>query len=151
MNEQTESSEIPSILTNKNEASLSLPLLPKDEYVFHVTKVTLIENKEKGSQLIRINMKTTQDTKDALGKQTLKAGFPQFDQISLTPTDNYTLEMIQRRLKQFRAAVTGDKSNAAFFPLQQYEGQAVKVNVGISPAKDGFEEKNNYRYIVPKD
>src|SRR5690349_9460346 len=142
-------SSIPEILTNKNEAPLALPLLPKDDYVLKVKEVKLVQGNK--GQLIKITLNTTQDVRDVLGKQTLKAGFPVFDQISLTPTENYPQENIQRRLKQFRAAVTGDKSNAPFFPLQQYEGGTVRASLKIQEAKDGFEEKNSVsKYILPK-
>ncbi len=149
----SEETNIPDILTNDTANYRSaMPLLPKDDYTLKVKSVELVESKKHGpNTLVKIKLATTEDTRSADGKETLKAGYPIFDQISLVPTDDYPRESIERKVKQFRHAVTGQPSGG-FYPLEQYNGGTVKAAVNIQAAKDGFDEKNNVsRYIVPKE
>jgi len=144
-------SDIPTILTNDTaNYRSSLPLLPKDDYTLKVKEVKYTTS-EKGSKLVKIQLTTCEDHYDVTGKELIKAGFPIFDQISLTETENYPELNIQRRLKQFRMAATGEKAGS-FFPLQQYSGCTVKATLKVQEAKDGFDERNAIaRYITPKE
>ncbi len=146
MSEET----VPSILTNDTSSvDLSLPLLPKGEYVLAISEVKLGDSNKGKNDLVRIKLKTTEPTLDATGQETLRPGHPVYDQISLTPTDKYPQENIVRRLTAFQRAagfMTG-----AFFPVERFVGQTVKAVVDIQPAQGQYDEKNNIaRYLVPK-
>lgn len=147
---ETQTSDIPDILTNDvANYSSAMPLLPMDSYTLKVKKVELAKS-AKGGQLVKIKLETTEPHTAANGKENIKAGWPIFDQISLETSDNYPRESIERRIKTFRKAATGQDSGA-FFPLSQYEGATVRAKVKIQAAKDGFDERNAIgSYEMPK-
>ena len=143
----SETTEIPSILTNDNTGyKIEYPLLPKGEYVLTVTEVKLIEG-DKG-QLIKISTKTTEDHTSVLGKP-VKKGFPFFDNISLVETPTYDKKSITDRLVGFQQAA--GFPTGGFFPLERYAGATVRAVVRIQPEKDGYPERNSIgRNVVPK-
>lgn len=117
--------------------SETMPMLAPNEYAFKVASCTL----EKGTkgQLIKITLKTRDATRSITG-ELLPAGYPVYDIISLTPTEAYTKDAIQRRLKVFRKAVTGEDGGAFGIP-SQYQNQTVRATTKIMPAKDVYTEK----------
>lgn len=120
--------------------SLSKPVLPAGTYVVKCQDMR-IEPGKNGNSLLRISLALAELAYDANGNA-VRAGFPIYDIVSLTPTENYTEADIKRRLKSIRLAFTG-KVGGSFMPLDQYVGLQAKVVLKVQPATDMFGERNS--------
>jgi hypothetical protein len=123
----------------------ALPLLNKGDYVFEVKKCERIEsNKTPGNFAINIGLSLTQPATSPTG-ETVPAGAYVWDRINLQPSGGLTKEMIQKSLKAFRQACTGN-AEGAFGDPAQYIGSHVTARIKIRPAKDGYDESNAVSY-----
>jgi hypothetical protein len=135
----TPDAEIDDLLTaDLADVCTDIPLLPKGLYRLKVTKLEETVNETSRKRGIKIALATLDEAQSTRGEP-IKPGFPIFDHISLTPTDNYPKESIMKRLKAFRQAVTGDEGGS-FYPLEQYAGETVQAMLKVEPAKGEYGE-----------
>jgi len=125
--------------TDLDSVSLSKPVLPAGTYVVKCQDMK-IEPSKNGNSLLRITLALAELAYDVNGNA-VRAGFPIYDIVSLTPTENYTDADIKRRLKSIRLAFTG-KYDGPFMPLDQYIGLQAKVVLKVQPATDMYSERN---------
>lgn len=124
---------------------LSMPLLPKSDQVLTIKSCEQVESKSKpGNYMIKVGLATVNPVTAVTG-DTIPAGAYIFDQISLTPTENYTKDQIKKRLKSLRQAATGD-DKGGFGDPAQYVGMTVTARVKIQEADGNFPAKNAIAY-----
>lgn len=136
------------------------PMLSPGLYDVIVAKVETADVKPpKVGKLLKITLTLTQPAQsvpnDKGETQTINAGYPIFDQISLSKTFDESGQVKYDplpALARFREATIGDKSGQ-FLPLEQYIGRQVKIQVAYdsnSKGKDGqeFGPKNSIKRYV---
>lgn len=127
----------------------SYPLLAAGVYPFTVAKCEYGKTKDGTGNLVKIQLKLNVAAKDIKGAP-VNVGFTINDQISVTPSEKYTTDMITRALKKFREGVVG-KAPGPFAPIDQYVGQTVVANISIEEDKNGkYEPRNRVKAYVPK-
>ena len=149
MSEET-TQPIPEILQKDlRDVSTDLPVLAKGVYNLTVRTVQLAPT-EKGGQVVKIALTTMEPAVSTRGEQ-VGENYPIFDNISITPTADYPVSQIERRLAAFRKACLGDTAGS-FFPLDQYVGCVVKASVKVQPPRDDYPERNAIsRYLAPDE
>ena len=135
----------PILMNDQTGTSTAMPLLPPDEYRLQVVKVEQARNSKNTGNVIKIQLKTLDDVV-AVSGEPIKAGFPLFHNISITPTPDYPQSSINRALKQFMSAAGVD--TGAFYPLKRYEGMTVKAKLKVQPATDEWDEANRVSRFV---
>lgn len=126
------------------------PKLAPGPYTLEVVRVEKKSNVAKTGDNIRITLKTVEEAHDVAGN-VIRPNFPITDNISLVETSEYDRSAIQRRLKTFRKACTGENTGA-FWPLDQYKGLKVEAVLKVQPAKGEFDERTVIgRYVIPAE
>lgn len=136
----------PSILDEDlSSVDTSMPLLTKAIYDMSIDDISLVENKAKTGQNLKIKIKTTTDAVSTRGEP-IRSGWPLTTYISLVPTEEYTKDSINRALARFMKAVEGKATSIN--PISRFKGKIVRVSVDISPAHDGFPEGNTVKSFM---
>ena len=135
------------ILSNDlTNTSTAISVLPANTYRLAVVRVEQARNKDDTGNVIKVQLKTLDDI-TAVDGQTVRAGWPLFDNIALTPTPNYPASSIEKNLKKFRLAC--GFAAGPFGDLLQYEGKIVRAKVKIQKATDEYDEANRIRGYEP--
>lgn len=132
----------PILTTNLDDVSPRDPLLPLGWYPCTVKKVEKKRNARGDGDTLTVQFATKEPCTAVTGEP-IPAKRTLFYRCGLTPSDKYSVEMIQRNLKRFQLAC-GVKSGA-FWPLDQYEGRDIMVQVGIDKATNDYPEGNSVK------
>ena len=136
----------PVLMNDQSDTSTAMPILPPDEYRLQIVKIEQVRNKADTGNVLKVNLKTTEDT-IAVGGEPVKAGFPIFHNISITPTADYLQSSINRSLKALMVAAGFE--TGAFYPLDRYTGKVVRAKVKVQAATAEWEESNKIsRFVV---
>lgn len=122
-----------------------IPLISKGLYEVEVLEITPKQNKKGTGVNLNIKLGLVNAANKHEGDGTVNPGFPLFDLISLTPTENYDP---RTRLAAFMECFLGRK-DVPFNPLSQYIGLKGVVRVNIS-SSDEFGNQNRIQGYVKK-
>lgn len=136
----------PILENDQTNTSTAMPLLPSDEYALGVVKVEQARNSKDTGNVIKIQLKTLSDH-TAVNGEPLKAGFPLFHTISITPTPDYPKSSIDRALKGFMLACGFDTGSFASH-MHEYEGKTVRAKVKTRKATEEWDESNRISGFV---
>jgi hypothetical protein len=128
------------VANDHTDTSTAMPLLPADEYTLAVVDVTVERNSRNTGDVIKIPLKTTEDTVTVTGEPA-KAGFPLFHNISITPTADYPLSSINCALKQFMVACGYE--TGSLYPLERYKGKLIRAKVTIQKGTEAYPDEVN--------
>jgi hypothetical protein len=131
----------PILQNDQTDTSTALPLLPPDEYPLAVVKVECVRNSKDTGDVVKVQLKTTEDTVSVTGEP-VKAGFPLFHTISITPTADYPMSSINRALANFQKDGCGFMTGA-FHPLDRYVGKVVRAKVKIQKGNEDYPDDSN--------
>lgn len=115
---------------------------------FRITDLKVMPNKHETGQIMKVDLVSEDDLRD--NKNTLHpAGFFKlFHRMSITPTEEYTLERVQQELKKLMAACN---RTGAFGDPSSYIGEVVTAMVVIEKDKNGvYDDQNRIKYFVAK-
>lgn len=126
----------------------SMPLLKQGLCDLTIAKAE-VGPTDKGTEKLSLTLKTTKDMQSKDG-ELLRAGFPVYHNIGLTPTDAYPLTSIARAIASLsKAAGLGNVTNRSIInDPKQLEGKIVRCKVVIKPESGGFPESNRIQQFV---
>lgn len=139
--------------TDYSQVDTSYPIIPDSIQDMEIVSVEIKEgtNDKGDTKGLVVRMKTTKDLVAAKTNEALPAGFVCQHRVSLIPTEKYPKTSIEKAIGGFVQSFVGVPAEAARLKdLDWYKGQVTQVKVTYSPEKDGFPERNNFRFIVAK-
>jgi hypothetical protein len=136
--------ELPSDLgtVDLTTVETGIPVLPAGDYLVRLVSMEQQTSKN-GKPLLVIKVETAEDSEDEKGN-TVNAGFPLFDRISLTPTENYNPA---RRLAELQEAFLGEKRPE--FDTDDFIDGEARIKLKIEES-DEFGRQNRVARYLPK-
>lgn len=145
--------DIPDILNaDLSTVTTTYPVLPVGVYEMRITEMKVVAGKDQTKQTKNLEfvLETLVPLQDVEGKA-VPVGHKITDRFSLTLTEKYTKEMLDRRLKQVIESVWGkDAARATFGSPSEYIGQTAVVRLAIEKDKDGVYDPKNKVVFVPR-
>jgi hypothetical protein len=117
----------------------SFPVVKEGPAELLIAKVEKLPNKKGNGFNLKFTLKAMGElvtTKD----EVVQAGFPFTTLIPITPSENYTEDMIKRKVALFVQAMKG----TLLFPLAQWEGQVAQCRITIRKERTDKETGDVY-------
>jgi len=131
--------------------STEYPVLPAGRYTVKIVKLEPTKARDGTTDLMEQVVSLEEPATDRDGKP-IGVGHQVTDRFSLTPTEKYTTDKIQARLKGIMEAVNGKTASGAFGNPADYVGQIVVAKLDVEVDKNGaYPDKNRIARFVPKD
>jgi hypothetical protein len=135
------------------EVDMSYPLLQPDRLLkMEIRRPAKVPGKKEGTEVLLIPLVTTDDQTSTKG-DLLHSGFKCTTRVALTPTKDYPQENVNKAVTRWMRSMgmPSDMRLRHFVDniATLADNKVVVVKIGISPAKDGYPESNNFTPQVP--
>lgn len=123
----------------------SMPVLAPGLCETRIKEVKAARNSANDGDVIKIQLETVKEHQSTKG-ETIKAGFPIFDTIPITPTEKMSKDQVKKRLAQFMEGVNG--AAGVMNPLAQWAGKTVTVKLKIAKETPEYPESHKVASYV---
>ena len=129
-NTETPTSAVDLLTEDLSGVDTSLPMIVEGIYDLKVFAIKQEPSKDGAKENIAIVLHTT-EVANTTTRDTVQPGFPVFHNISLTPTEKYSVEQIKRKTAEFVQAA-GVRS---IKPFENLLGKLVRTKVIVEPER----------------